>query len=371
MTETPLPDALGDQPLDPTDGAVMSETTSAVLGSVVFHCALLGFVLYAVHHPFGPAAGGGNDGPAGDGHSAISASFGFGAELSEADAEPAADVGMEIVPASFESPVTTSHVWETPEEPWSPIPVAPRELPAPEFTHHSARVGAAPHDAVQAGHWTGPPNPPNKTGAGTETSPESGPGSGPDLGAGRGQGGTSLFGVTDAGARYVYVIDRSISMEDFAALDAARTELAASLAHIDPAEEFQVIFFNQEPQALVPRRSGDQFFRGTEPHRQLAIAQMRLVTAEGATRPLPALLQALRLQPNVIFFLTDGDRPPLRADELRRIREMNRGRCRIHCIRFVNSEDEPGVNGNWLPQLAAENGGQYAVRDIRRGVNSN
>jgi hypothetical protein len=73
----------------------------------------------------------------------------------------------------------------------------------------------------------------------------------------------------------------------------------------------------------------------------------------------------------VVFFLTDGDRPKLSKEDLRRIQQRNGGRARIHCIRFVNSDAEPSPSGNWMQQLAAQNAGQYVVRDLRPPANSN
>jgi Ca-activated chloride channel family protein len=196
----------------------------------------------------------------------------------------------------------------------------------------------------------------------------SGGGTGVGPGAG-GDGGTSLFGLGDKGKRFVYVIDRSYSMENYGALRAAKAELIASLERLDEQQEFQVIFYNQSPLALKPRNERFDIFWGTDVQRLDAVGQINAVTSDGATQHMPALLKALELNPDVIFFLTDGDEPPLTKGDLELIKRRNR-RARIHCIQFgkgTRLTDAAGKDpGNWLQKLAAQHEGQYTYRDVTR-----
>ncbi len=365
MTEPALPPAPPAERTDLADVAAMSGAVSGWLGSAVLHCGLIVLVMLVAQRPFGPTAGGGGGG-AGDGNGAwIDASFGFGEE--SADVESTG--GPEIVPVSFELPAA-SHEPVDPANSFSQALSSTTEQPSISLVHSAARSGAAARQAAERGNPGGHFAPESAASSGSGGGSDSGTGTSPDLDAGNGRGGTSLFGIADAGARYVYVIDRSISMQDCSALDAAKAELATSLSRINPTEEFQIIFFNQEPHKLRLRTT-DEFFRGTDPHRRLAVARMQLIPAEGATRPLPALLEALSLRPDVLFFLTDGDRPGLSSEDLRRLRQRNGGRARIHCIRFINNDAESSASGNWMEQLAAQNAGQYVVRDLRPPANSN
>jgi hypothetical protein len=70
---------------------------------------------------------------------------------------------------------------------------------------------------------------------------------------------------------------------------------------------------------------------------------------------------ALRLRPNVIFFLTDADEPQMNADELRHVRQLNGGTV-INTIEF--GMGPPAAHNNFLRQLAAENGGQHGYVDV-------
>jgi hypothetical protein len=77
---------------------------------------------------------------------------------------------------------------------------------------------------------------------------------------------------------------------------------------------------------------------------------------------MPALRLALRLKPEVIFFLTDADLPKLSAADFSEIQRLNGAGTRIHCIRFGQGADlEPK---NFMNQLAAQNGGRYRYRDV-------
>jgi hypothetical protein len=68
------------------------------------------------------------------------------------------------------------------------------------------------------------------------------------------------------------------------------------------------------------------------------------------------------MKPDVIYFLTDSGEPELNSAQLERIREVNRGRTRIHCIEFgVLADLAPE---NFLKKLAAGNGGRHLYRDI-------
>jgi hypothetical protein len=109
-------------------------------------------------------------------------------------------------------------------------------------------------------------------------------------------------------------------------------------------------------------------FSGTEPHRLDAQQQVREISAEGGTNRLPALEEALRFNPDVIYFLTDSEDPMLPAD-LEEVRRRNRSGAQIHCIEF--RKGPPLLDGagrpipNFLHKLAAMTGGRYAYRDTQ------
>lgn len=178
---------------------------------------------------------------------------------------------------------------------------------------------------------------------------------------------TSFLGIQDAGKRFVYVLDRSGSMED-SALRNAKAELMASLQNLDATQEFQIIFYNTEAVPLVPRGGRFEMFRGIDPHRLDVERQLGSIQAEGGTSHLKALEASLRYNADVIFFLTDADELNLNAQELADLTRRNNGGARIHCIEFGNgpSLSRPGQPLSSLQKLAEQNGGRYQYRDIRR-----
>ena len=211
------------------------------------------------------------------------------------------------------------------------------------------------------------------TGAGTGDGGDAGGGGKGGLGggpggAGSGKGnGTSFFGHNAVGKKFVYVLDASGSMSEYNAIAVAKSELLASLAQLDENQQFQIIFYNEN---CYPMRDSDRrenVFWGTETNRTRASQFIRNIEPDGGTRHLDALLMALGLTPDVIFFLTDAGEPVLYPADLDKIKRRNNGRSTIFTIEF-------GKGGNlridnFLKKLARDNGGAHAYRDVQEFQN--
>jgi hypothetical protein len=182
-------------------------------------------------------------------------------------------------------------------------------------------------------------------------------------GSGGGGPGTSFFGHKAAGRKFVYVLDASGSMYDYNAIAVAKAELLASLSQLDENQQFQIIFNNEK---CYPMRDSDRrenVFWGTETNRTRASQFIRNIEPDGGTRHLDALLMALGLAPDVIFFLTDAGEPILYEKDLDTIKRRNNGRSTIYTIEFGK-----GANlrtDNFLKKLARVNGGAHAYRDVQ------
>jgi hypothetical protein len=72
---------------------------------------------------------------------------------------------------------------------------------------------------------------------------------------------------------------------------------------------------------------------------------------------------ALRLAPDVIFFLTDAEDPQLSDVELQRLRRLNKGAA-IHAIEFGFGPRRGG--DNFLSKLARQNNGRHVYVDVTR-----
>lgn len=175
-------------------------------------------------------------------------------------------------------------------------------------------------------------------------------------------GETAFFGIRDNGTHFVYVLDASGSMAGIAIL-AAKAELIRSIEALDATQQFQIIFYNQTARVTRLRGAADApMIWATGVNKTLARQDINRVVPAGGTDHMPALKQALRLRPEVIYFLTDADEPILRAGDLDEVKRLNNGRARIHCIEFGKGLDL--TPDNFLKRLARQNGGTYLYRDV-------
>ncbi len=178
-------------------------------------------------------------------------------------------------------------------------------------------------------------------------------------------GGTTrvkVFGVEGEGAKFVYVFDRSTSMSG-ARMRAAKSELLASFDSLGPTHQFQIIFFNNQPRIFDLSGGQGRIPFADERTKTLAENFVRGINAEGGTDRYLALAAAIRMRPDVIFFLTDADNPMTPA-ELDKIRSGNGGGASINTIEFGAGSAPRGENS--LQRLARQNRGAYVFVDTRR-----
>ncbi|RCS40735.1 hypothetical protein DTL42_25575 [Bremerella cremea] len=174
------------------------------------------------------------------------------------------------------------------------------------------------------------------------------------------EGKTSVFGAEGKGTKFVYVFDRSGSMNG-APLDAAKAELLKSLNDLDKMHQFAIIFYNQEPFVFSPRGDRPRLVFADEQGKNLAKQFVGGVIASGGTKHVDALKIALKMNPDVVFFLTDADQPTLLPHELEEIHRLNRG-ISIHAIEFGYGKYDG--RRNFLVKLAEGNDGQHVYVDI-------
>lgn len=177
-----------------------------------------------------------------------------------------------------------------------------------------------------------------------------GAGAGGASGAGAGKG---FFGLQELGGKTVFVVDASSSM-NFPHPPPAGTrfrrvqlELLKTIAEMQPQQEFFIIFFSDQ---AIPMPA-DRLMPATPSAQQMYLHWMVNVQAQGRTRPLQAMLHALKLQPDTIYFLTDGAYPIKINDA---ITKANEKRVTIQTIGFG---DDSGAEV--LTDLAARNLGTY------------
>ena len=173
---------------------------------------------------------------------------------------------------------------------------------------------------------------------------------------------TGFFGLVGEGYKFVYVFDRSGSMggDGRRSIRAVKAELVQSLAHLDTVHQFQIIFYNEHAKLFNPGGPAGHLTFATEQNKQQAVRFIESIHAEGGTDHEEALRLAIRLQPDVIFFLTDGDEPKLTTAQLEKIRRLAAGII-INAIEF-GPGPQP-AEPSFLTHLAQQNGGGYVYVD--------
>jgi len=177
---------------------------------------------------------------------------------------------------------------------------------------------------------------------------------------GNGSGGdyarVSVFGVDGTGSKFLYVFDRSASMEG-PPLASAKRQLIESLKALDDIHQFHIIFFNQRMKALDISGGAGRVAFATDRNKQLAANFIGGVSADGGTDRYAALRQAFNFHPDVIFFLTDAD-DPMSQSELEEITKLHEQFGAAICaIEFGRTDTPP--QSNFLKDLAARTGGKY------------
>ena len=256
------------------------------------------------------------------GHSGGEIGIVLGDQAGGSDSAEPASVPPAAVPAKTAEP--------TPE----PVPVAAPAAAAPA----SAPTGLPRNAQAQA----------LRTGAGNYGPP------------GDGQTSVRVFGVEGKGTRFVYVFDRSSSM-DGAPLATAKQQLIQSLDSLSSVHQFHIIFFNQQLRHFDLSGGGRRVAFASDRNKKLAARFVGGMTADGGTDRLPALRAAVQMRPDVIFFLTDAD-DPMPASELHEIAELNqRAGVVIATIEFGRGPAKRAKN--FLTELARTTGGQYGYVD--------
>ena len=172
---------------------------------------------------------------------------------------------------------------------------------------------------------------------------------------------TEVFGVKGTGSRFVYVFDRSKSMEGYQSrpLLAARQALLKSLSSLEKNHQFQIIFYNDEVRIFSPSGVRGLYF-ATDDNKRLARNFVESIRGDRGTDHLRALKEAFRMGPDVVFLLTDAE-GGFTSDELAEISESNRSGAVINAIEFGERRGDERS----LERLAIQNGGQYVFKNIR------
>jgi hypothetical protein len=172
------------------------------------------------------------------------------------------------------------------------------------------------------------------------------------LGAAGGGGGKGVgfFGTRARADSVIFIVDMSGSMEGHR-FDRAVEELIHSLKLLQPAQKFFIFFYNGVTYPMLETRNA-KLLPATTGNISKAVKWIKAFHAEGDTAPEDAIERALKLRPQVIYFLTDGEIPNTTRSTAQRFNTEHK--TVIHTIAF---EYEGGAEQ--LRGIAADSKGKY------------
>lgn len=162
-----------------------------------------------------------------------------------------------------------------------------------------------------------------------------------------------FFGSTTEGVRFIFVVDRSQSMNKrhFSRWNTRygrlKHEMEKSISNMTEAQQFYIIYFNAYPTYMPGRK----LVTASGENKKKYINWMARIPAQGNTDPRQALATAMQLHPDVIYFLTDGEFYPAIRNQLLR---MKQNAVKINTYCFGNKASE-----RIMRRIASSNGGQY------------
>ncbi len=186
---------------------------------------------------------------------------------------------------------------------------------------------------------------------------------------GNGPGVVSFMGQSTEAQSVVFVIDTSSSMRTNDAIDYAKAKLMQSINGLNQKQQFQIVSYTLVPTIMRLRNDRAEtapLYRATGTNLTLARQYINGLGASGGTKHRPALQEAFRFKPDVIFFLTDADEDRLSPREMSEIKTLwnKESKTHIHCFKFGIGPDLQPPEANFLRTLARENHGSYSYLDI-------
>ena len=144
-------------------------------------------------------------------------------------------------------------------------------------------------------------------------------------------------------------------------LDVAKREMLSSINQLPPDTQFAVIFYNLQARLLSNSQGERGLMAATATNKARVQTQLETIAPLGGTDHMLALREALKLKPEVIFFLTDADLMT-NSDVNAILAEV--GSTRIQAVEFGRGT-ELGERTP-LGRLAITSGGSYLYVDVSK-----
>lgn len=165
----------------------------------------------------------------------------------------------------------------------------------------------------------------------------------------QGQGRVTFFGKEVQANSVAFVIDASKSMSG-TRFQRARTELLNALSKLKPDQRFFVVFYTNETYPMFFPDNTIELIPAEERNLRRVFNWIEQSQVQGGTQPQFAMALTLKLKPDVVFFLSDGDIPI----ETQGIVKYHNAGSAVHTITFGSD-----VGARIMRQIALRNGGEY------------
>jgi hypothetical protein len=166
------------------------------------------------------------------------------------------------------------------------------------------------------------------------------------------------YGIPICAKRVVFVLDTSLSMRG-ARIEAAKSELIRALKELHKEVYFDVIAFDNTPRVWRP-----ELVPADERMKQMAVAAVLEQPLKFKTASYDALEAAFGLNPEAIYFLSDGAPFGGKIDDpneiIATVSAVNRvRRISIHSIGIDTGDPKTSVFGKFMKGLAEANWGVF------------
>jgi hypothetical protein len=188
-------------------------------------------------------------------------------------------------------------------------------------------------------------------------------------GGGQGLGPKSkIFGHGSNVRSIVYVCDASGSMVGQGD-DALKTELKRDIANLSPIQQFNILVFHETRTGSLYQELSDKLLMGTPSSKALAFDFIDNLPFSSVNNPIPALEEAFREQPQLLFLLSHGDfnnryNTTNNAEVFAKIQELNsEKKTHVNTILLLGERSKETFERRDLEaimkKIADQNGGVY------------
>lgn|GEM_PF-1590799 len=161
--------------------------------------------------------------------------------------------------------------------------------------------------------------------------------------------GATFFGVKAEGKSFAFVVDTSGSMSANMRYMRCRDELLRSVGGLHYRQKFFIVFFNHTLFPMPER----QLVEAKPKQIRQTVAWITGAVPTGFTDPWPGLLMAIRMKPDAIYLLTDGEFDTGVIEKVIAAQSQSK-KIPIHTIAFESQAGEPT-----LQSISRVTGGTY------------